>query len=141
MTQQLPFPKMDVFELSNTEIAYFAGLFDGEGSIAVYTNKGDKSARFGITVGMVNPTVIEELRLAFGGSIYKQMRAGRPVYYWRTFGKRAELVLKILLPFLRVKREEAELAIAYRQYNYRQGFQQNKQRIVDKVHNLRHPKF
>ena len=139
MTQQLPFPKMDVFELSDKEIAYFAGLFDGEGSIAVYTNKGDRSARFGITIGMVNPKVIEDLRLAFGGSIYKQVRTGRPVYYWRTFGKRAELILKILLPYLRVKREEAELAIAYRQYNYRQGFQVNKQYIVDKVHSLRHP--
>jgi len=137
-------PLIDIFELSETSKSYFAGLFDGEGTIALYPNNTKNSYVFGLAVGLTNPMAANMLLLAFGGTVdfkeYKNPK-WRPLYTWRVYGKRAETVSRCLLPYLKLKREELEIALKIRNYNHRAGAGQRRKEIADAVTAIRHRRY
>lgn len=113
--------------------AYYAGLFDGEGTVGVYTasNGSDKvywACKLALA-GTFRPT-IEHLKEYFGvGNFYFQKNTKRsravngytydldrckPSWKW-SVSRRDEvaLVLRRLLPYLQEKREQAEIALAF----------------------------
>lgn len=100
------------------EIAYLAGLFDGEGCIhiPVMTPKWCKSPNYGLRViySLVHEEVIRRIALQTG-TRYCRLRKNNPL--WRDAfqvqlcGERAAGLLRVMMPYLIVKREEAELAI------------------------------
>jgi hypothetical protein len=105
--------------LTSEERAYIAGLIDGEGSIyvaAVGPNR-ERSVYPIVTVAMTHRGVIEWLagRLAAGTvKLHNQTNLRRspnakPQYRTQVFGKRAKLLCEAILPYLRVKAEQARL--------------------------------
>lgn len=115
-----------------TTIAYCAGLFDGEGCISlhrVFTYAGRKETSYGkhpnyryrinIVVNQVDFEAIKVLYDTFGGQVrYKERRrlspTGRPYsarWWWEEGDRRAVAILQQMLPYLRLKAAQAELAL------------------------------
>ncbi len=105
--------------MTPTDLAWAAGFFDGEGSIYIartgfYRERTRVLYRLEVTVSQVDPRPLERLCRMFGGNI---MVTGNPKHRawakWRVHNHRAVWVLRLLLPYLLNKREEAELATTF----------------------------
>lgn len=98
--------------MSDPNLLYLAGYFDGEGSIGV--SGGSLSAR----VVNTHRPALEEFQSAFGGSIGLH-NAGdeksRMTWVWRAYGETAENALRALMPHLREKRAQAYLGLHFRE--------------------------
>lgn len=107
-------------------LAYLAGIVDGEGCIGIYGNygrwissRGKRKAiyRLDVKVGMSDPEPIVLLRQVFAGSIHtrKQLPQGgrRPFYTWCVSQRKAKYALSLLIPYLRAKKAQAELALEF----------------------------
>jgi hypothetical protein len=92
---------MDKFEL-----AWQAGLFDGEGSISISV----KSAALLVAVSSVSSLVIDSFRVYDKYNEYSVSRTCR-MLAWS--GEKSRSILTTLLPYLRVKRKQAELALQF----------------------------
>jgi len=93
------------------KLAYAAGYFDGEGTINVLSCKGRFQLRVELTsYDLDSLRVFEEL---FGGEVRSDEFAGVnfQVYRWAKNNKHAIKVLRRLVPFLKSKRKQAELAL------------------------------
>ncbi len=91
--------------------AYFAGFFDGEGSIGFYTNNGYKDAI--ATLGNTAKRLLNTMKQQYGGAVYVLGGESRPEHHQDMFQwqlNRKDLLesftLKVL-PYLQIKREEA----------------------------------
>jgi len=107
-------------KVTNEELSYFAGYFDGEGCIHARTLYS-KYFAIEILVTSTYPMVCRSLCHSFGG-VVTHNRHGNPktrhkfknhrnFYRWRVYGPHAILVLERLYPFLREKKEQARLGI------------------------------
>jgi intein-encoded DNA endonuclease-like protein len=99
---------------SETELAWAAGFFDGEGCIILRKSKNTYVVR--ATVTQVNPAPITKFKQLFGGhiSLQKQKREGwKDQWKWEQDSKSGVETLKLLLPYLIVKRDVAEIAIEF----------------------------
>jgi len=115
--------------MEETEIAYWAGLFDGEGFICLRYYKGKRIPR-GIKLegGIVNTKLemLQEAQGLFGGNI-SLMTGGifhqnRPCYQLQFAAKQTYLFLKILYPYLRLKRVEADIAFGFQERKDKRNF-------------------
>jgi hypothetical protein len=92
------------------DVRYAAGLFDGEGSVGVYSH------RFQLTITNTHRGVLEGLRELFGvGSVLTQrsVPGRRVVYVWVVTNRAAvQKVLSLLRPFLIIKAEKADEVLA-----------------------------
>lgn len=118
-------------ERTVADIAYAAGLFDGEGTICITTYRKAKSKnpakRYYILWVDINSTYLpigEWLKTRLGGSTWivqpKDDPKGRflqvlPQIRWRIKTNACEQFLKLIIPFLIIKQEEAKIALAFRQ--------------------------
>ncbi len=116
--------------MSETDWAYLAGLIDGEGCVGVYlrskVHRGSRqktsSPSYKILLNIVNSHrgVLEWVLCHLGGDIQpKSAAAGnhKPAWVWRQ--KRvdaAQFVLRKCLPYLKIKREQAELVLSFPGY-------------------------
>jgi hypothetical protein len=101
---------------SDTELAYLAGIIDGEGCLSmgnvhtgVYTTQ--------IYIGNTDARVIEWLYRTFGGSIALRPSPNpkhKPLWRWLASGKNLNVLLQAVLPYLIVKKEQALLLLEYR---------------------------
>lgn len=106
------------------DIAYIAGIVDGEGYIGIKKTSAYKCqdrvnngyhAR--IQIRMVDEQAIKFISETLGGWYHKEkqmVRQRRPLYCFYASDKAAEIVLKTILPFLRVKKKSAETVLALR---------------------------
>lgn len=101
-------------------LAYCAGIIDGEGCIGIYVRnpRGGRGIRheLKVQVNMQTTPAIEMLKECFGGLQdyrVKNKKTNAFCYQWRIGDRRAYGCLKILLPYLRVKKMEAEKAIEF----------------------------
>ena len=92
--------------MRKTERAYLAGFFDGEGSISLRLQQG-KYLRIEVACSQNTVDVLWMFVRAFRGNIYE----GQRVYQWKTYGAQAIRFLNAVLPFLVVKRLDAEETI------------------------------
>jgi hypothetical protein len=106
--------------MAKTDLAYAAGLLDGEGTIFICrqkaTAKGAISVSHYIQVSIVNthkPTIEWTQKLLGIGKIIQTNQGKKPLYRIAFYSKEAIKVLKILLPYLKIKREQALLAIEF----------------------------
>jgi len=108
------------------KIAYAAGLLDGEGSIYSESRPSGMPGLM-ISVQMANAPVVEWLRENFGGRTYVVTRKERPMlpsgeraqsyrqqYLWRIHATVVEEFLRLVIPYLIVKRQQAEIALSIR---------------------------
>ena len=122
------------------DLAYMAGIVDGEGCIAIdrFTNKNLPSYcyRLKLRVGNTNRWLIEQLRFSFGGNIktVKQRGNAKEAWEWYLAGENAAYCLKLLLPYLRIKRPQAELGIKFQSHKRGKGHHLlDKQRVVEEA--------
>lgn len=93
------------------EVAYLAGLFDGEGCVHI-----DKAHTLRCVVGMTTDGPIEKLHDRFGGSTGLKLGTHlnqRDQYRWSVSGKSAYEFLKTIRPYLTVKNRHADLAMEF----------------------------
>ena len=104
--------------MTETEYAYIAGIIDGEGSISAVINKrtsnASPSVRVLIDVWNTHEPLIALLHESFGGHVGVQDRKAewKPVHFWRLSTGAVRKTLPHLIPHLRVKRDQAVLALA-----------------------------
>lgn len=108
------------------DIRYVAGLFDGEGWITVSVKqmnaRGYVNYQLFVGIGMVHKPIIDALKHQFGGNIFikrpspGQSARTRTSSVWRLSSGPAAGFLGQILPYLVVKREEAEIAIEFQQH-------------------------
>lgn len=100
----------------NKDLEYLAGFFDGEGCINLQkTNKLSKTYRMRVFVAQLDTRPLYKFKEIFNdGFIYKWVNnAGHIQYQWEIHGKKSVNVLKALLPYLIVKKEQAKLAVKW----------------------------
>ena len=95
-------------------LAYVAGILDGEGSISIRNQAPHHNFQIRIVVVNTFLPLLKNLQEQFAGSIYQRKPIGlskKECYEWVSTGNQAEGILKQLLPYLLIKRKQAELAI------------------------------
>ena len=111
-------------KLNSRDLAYIAGIVDGEGCISlnlchIYHGKRIKEGtRITIALSVYNTyfPLLKYLKAAFGGTLYnaenpKGFSSKKALYQWRVAEQRACEILKLLLPHLKVKKKQAILAL------------------------------
>ena len=102
---------------SSTEWIKLAAYIDGEGYI--YLGMKDKSARvqcLHVRIGNTDPRLTNWLQATFGGKVTKQAshKHQKKVFWgWRVCGRHAAYVLENCLPHFIMKRDQAEVALAF----------------------------
>jgi hypothetical protein len=111
---------------SETDVAYCAGLIDGEGCIRVRRTKpyrhltGRVNPAYGVAiqVRMVDEGAIRFLSETLGGWYWREKKPhstkGRPLYCWQATDAIAETIIKIIRRYLRVKNAQADNALTLR---------------------------
>lgn len=110
-------------------IEYLAGLFDGEGCISIiksnpfYKTSTSKTYKYflSLMVGMTDPRPIVAFKEFFNGRrtvIQEQPNSvrQRTMYRYQATSNVAEEIIKKLLPYLICKKEQAILALEFRDY-------------------------
>jgi hypothetical protein len=107
--------------MKRTDLAYVAGIIDGEGCITVrkarrHYKVRDYEYRLEIKVGLANEFLPKRLKFAFGGNICHENK--RPyIWIWTIGGESCVNFLKAIYPYLILKKPQAD--VAFRFYNIR----------------------
>lgn len=102
-------------KLKETDLAYIAGLFDGEGCIHWFTVK--KIYRYpSVTISMTTHAGLDLIIELFGGKlayrIDKRPR-NKPVYRWTVGNRKALNFLETIRPWLREKASQADMVFEF----------------------------
>ena len=109
-------------KLSETEKAYLAGLIDADGSVGIYRTKSDSKAykfKYGVRVLIVNCDfeIISWIKEKTGigcahktGIRYKIN--WRQCHRWQVTTNQARMFLMEIMPYLRIKKQRAELSVS-----------------------------
>lgn len=94
--------------------SYIAGIVDGEGSIFVRVHNRTR-LMLTLAIRMCSREPIELVADTYYLSLYGAWEgwAGRPSFYIEAHGQRAQAMLRNLLPYLRTKRRQAEVALLF----------------------------
>ena len=104
--------------MEEADLAYLAGIIDGEGCIRIRRRRrGSYWCYYSyIRVAMTNQSVLMLLQYHLGGYVGKQTKLPshrKEQYYWGIECRAAIIALQKLLPYLKIKKAEAELAIKF----------------------------
>jgi hypothetical protein len=100
--------------------AYFAGLFDGEGWIRVEVRRGERGGTGVLIVGVGSTymPIVTEMHQLFGGCLTKSRLSSRISRKlsrdWRATNEVAADFLRVVYPYLRIKKRQAALAFKFR---------------------------
>ena len=125
MAIPMPGPYQVSQTIQEVKLAYFAGLFDGEGCIAAYMQKAQTRsghrypcASLRALVSMTDPRPLREFQKVFGGSLVSKApkyQRKRVIWEWCLGSAAAGKFLRAIIPYLIVKKEQAELALELRE--------------------------
>ncbi len=112
--------------MNETEKAYIAGIIDGEGCISIekFISRGNMNYRLKLRVTNTNMLLMAYLTLCLGGCISTRHRKEpncKTTYIWSLPGQPAVDCLKQVLPHLLLKKEVAELGIAFQKMKRGKG--------------------
>jgi hypothetical protein len=102
-------------QLHREEIAYLAGLFDGEGSVAIYEGTVHGFS-YHATITSTNRNVLEWVQARLGGSIFDEKRTekkNKTCYKWQISGDTACEFFHAIHEFSLIKKRELEIAMFY----------------------------
>lgn len=105
-----------MIELSDLELGYAAGLFDGEGSVIINKSTKDRKIyRLFCSVGNTNLLVLGWMKDRFGGELHANILrvARKEMYSWRIHGHEAARFLAKICRYLITKREQALVALKF----------------------------
>jgi len=100
-------------------LAYAAGFFDGEGCVQIvkwYSKKNHRHYhRLDVNIGQKDMRPLIWLKSNFNGRIQQNPKpTGQPFAFWILTDKNAEEFLKLIRPYLILKGEQVDVALAYR---------------------------
>jgi len=111
-----------------TDLAWAAGFIDGEGSFFIGRTRQGRWSYFRVQlkVTQCHEESLRKLQHMFGGYVYPEKKVysvltKRPGWKWIAADKYAERAARLTLPFLVVKRAQAELLLEMKQRKRRQG--------------------
>ena len=117
--------------MTDLELGYMAGIFDGEGSLSITSRpegKGYKSPShnmygLSIQVSMKNRHVVEWIHNNFGGNAYRYRQNGGAfgkgfISVWSMTGSQAHNFLGLIVNLLIEKREQATIALKFPLLDY-----------------------
>ena len=107
--------------MNTNDLIYFAGFFDGEGSICILKRQTRKTNwnpeyRLQVAIGQNDGATLDWILTLFGGHLHRVRRDSS--YYWLTSNRHAYEVLKQVSPYLKYKKPQAELAIKFYEDSY-----------------------
>lgn len=103
---------------SETDLAYMAGLVDGEGWIGIVSyRRGERTYhRLDVAVNMVDPRPILWVVDTFGG-VFRRFEAQKvewsPVFRVVLTARKAAAMLEAIRPYMKVKGEVVDLALQF----------------------------
>jgi hypothetical protein len=106
------------------ELAYCAGVIDSDGAIMMQIMKDPaarKTTRYRsvVSLGQIQRGAVDLFSEIFGGNVFKRVNQSgksyiknvRPMFHWSVSHMHAAACLRQMLPYFRIKRSQAELAI------------------------------
>lgn len=98
--------------VTEIEKSYIAGFVDGEGCINIHRNNNGKSYTARLMIGNTNFKVISYIQGLYGGSLnqIREDKLGNSKKFYMLYltGKSAFGLINDILPYLRVKKEQAK---------------------------------
>jgi hypothetical protein len=133
--------------MDESEIAYAAGLFDGEGSISLVRQRSNRFHSPQVAVASTDYEVLAWLRKRMDGSIVtkKPRKAAHSVSYdWRLTDRRALSFLRLIRPFLVIERKIRRIDLLLNDYiactprngRYTKEMSERKQALVEAFFSL-----
>ncbi len=105
--------------MTKNELNYLAGAMDADGFLSMRMHKIRGCVTYSefVGLGQVSATVPVLLCEAFGGTVRQRNRdpKWKTFFYWVATNKGAAICAKALLPYLKLKRRQAEIICALRQ--------------------------
>jgi hypothetical protein len=103
-------------DLSATDLAYLAGIIDGEGTIGIYKGGGPYSYYLRLIVTNSSLPLMKWVHAGVGGSFIKQRRdtdRHAQIWYVILMQQRAAHLIRRCLPYIIVKRAQADNALEF----------------------------
>lgn len=108
--------------ISEIQMSYLAGFFDGEGCISIKRHVKGKATQYVPSVSMTNTNkeIIELFTTSFGvGKPYyvrpnKYTTNTKASWWWGIFGSKSITIVESLFPYLLVKRQEALILLKFK---------------------------
>jgi hypothetical protein len=120
-------------------LAYTAGIVDGEGCIHIAKNK-KKQYSLRVIVTNTNEWLVKWFKMEYGGSITirpcNKSKNTRTSYQWVISTSQAYDFLKLVLPYLMIKRPQAEVAIVFHQAKKQLSGKTEEERIFEEAQYL-----
>src|SRR5262249_44588612 len=117
--------QLDLSKILPTDLAYTAGIIDGEGSIDIAPDKGGRRQprRLPVFVLRVHVASTDRVLLEYLTSIfhcgtirrYEKKPPRKPTYTWSLRGNSALSLLRQVLPYLIIKARQARIAIKFQE--------------------------
>ena len=108
-------------EEESLDLAYTAGIIDGEGCIGIYKITNKRSFQAKVRVGSTDEELVLWLQDTYGGHINltNWTTAGRPFFTWDKSDSDIIGFLESILPYLRIKKPQAEIALRFQERKLR----------------------
>ena len=110
--------------MNKIDLAYLAGVLDSDGSFSIAINRRQKfqgnrnpSYQEIVAIGQCDTQAIQLAKELFGGHTRHDESRGenrRPMHYWYVSSKIASRACVALLPYLRIKKRQAEIILELR---------------------------
>ncbi len=97
--------------VTETEAAYAAGFFDGEGCIMISRRKNTFWIRF--EIAQADPAPLHWLAARWCGKVRRYHSRARPIWYWGLSSISAMRFLHAIRPFLIVKAGQVDIAFEF----------------------------
>lgn len=106
---------------TQTQLAYLAGILDGEGSIYIQSRIRNNSINYFPRFQVVNTNqdLLNWIKEIFGGTVYEKPRKHlnpkwKMQYEWFSNREQLDKILPLLVPFLIIKKKHAEIMLEFR---------------------------
>lgn len=125
-------------KLTDVEAAYLAAFIDGEGSIFIRVDNKRKYYQPIVKIGVTHPIIVDLCNRYGGIWIYDEpkKRANKPIYIWWWTSKMIRHYLPQILPFLKMKQEQAKILLRSITYCYGAGFKQEREVLKEYRENI-----
>ena len=113
--------------MAKTDLAYMAGLFDGEGCISLARHSSGRYYNVACYIVMTNEYILQLFCFRFGGRVSRKYNRPmnpkhQPYWRWSISSRQAYHFLKTIYPYLIIKKPQAEVAFKFiEEHTYHTG--------------------
>lgn len=116
-------------KISENNLSYIAGFFDGEGSFGFHSYGARTKAPF-LAIVNAHKEVLLWIQSMLGGKIYKRkkQKSNHSITYCLNWGKNRQIlsVVEVLHPYLKVKKKRSKLIMLYLKSRLNRGLKVGK---------------